>query len=56
MMALVGVLSLTASITLSPIVAVLALDHLRILMIFHFLTPLLSATITTDSTFNIGEK
>jgi hypothetical protein len=52
-MVLVGEVSLIAIITLSHMVAVLALDDFRILMIMPFLAPVLSAITTTDCTFNI---
>jgi hypothetical protein len=48
-----GIAVLIATTTLSPTVAVLPVDHFNILIIFAFFAQVLSATVTTDSTFNI---
>jgi hypothetical protein len=48
-----GVALFIATTTLSHTVAVLAVDPFRILIILAFLAHVLSATLTTDSTFNI---
>jgi hypothetical protein len=49
----VGAALLIATTTLSHTVAVLAEDHFNILIILAFFAHVLSATFTTDSTFNI---
>jgi hypothetical protein len=48
-----GVALFIATTTLSHTVAVLAVDPFKILIILAFLAHVLSATLTTDSTFNI---
>gem|GEM_PF-2245235 len=55
MVALVGKASLIAIITLSPTVAVFALDHFKILNICHFFAQVLSVIITFDSFFNMRD-
>jgi len=48
-----GIALFIATTTLSHTVAVLPADPFKILIIFAFFAPVLSATTTTDSFFNI---
>ena len=55
LMVLVGKASFIAIMTLSPTVAVFALDHFKILNICHFFAQVSSAMMTFDSFFNMRD-